>query len=468
MHRESKSIANNAASAKVSHIQRIVRWARPPISVHTLQRPMVLVSSVTCCDDYCGVEKSKSVTRNGIDRRGKRYKVKFVLLLVLSLILMIYILMVLKVWSLMFSESRHPKNVLRRIQSLLINKQIIHSPVTTIRQRPMEEVITDTDYFIIFDADIPGQGNGNLISGLLASHLLGDEFQRIVCVNPLYYSTFLDVFESIDPVAQRKCPSILHRIPVNNATYYQQNPKHMVTIINFLGAADECYLKNFLSDRTKQIIHIVGNTYPRWPTVPDYYFLHHYQPKQVLFDHLPYQNQPKIVVHLRDPDHGEVDPRLGLDDASLVALGDLLPKSHDTYLVTNNVDYFDRFTKCCSWSHAKWELVKHSATNQYWGKADYTDDHSPDIKRKQTLQMWSDWYTILMADTVYHTHSDFSISAIHWMNNHNSHSIVGYDTDTKKLETTVESWWRDGETIPLVQRTIEGKHGTTNELRACG
>jgi hypothetical protein len=333
------------------------------------------------------------------------------------------------------------------------------------KETEVEAVIADTDLFIIFDADIPGQGTGNLISGLLASHLMGDEFQRIVCVNPTYYSTFLDVFESVHPIVQSKCSQILHQITENNATYYQQNPKHMVTIINFLGAADECYLQKFLSDRTKRIVHIVGNTYPRWPTIPDYYFFHHYQPKPVLLNHLPYQYQPKIVVHLRAPDDNEFDPRLGLDDASLNALGNLLPKSYETYLVTNNVDYFDRFTKCCSWSHAQWDLVQHSASDQFWGTITLAQGFD---RTQQNLQMWSDWYTILMADTVYHTHSDFSISAIHWMNNHNSHSIRGYNKVTKKFETIMESWWRDGETIPLVQRTVEGTPGTSNELRACG
>ena len=473
MHWESKSIVNNP-SKKGYQLQRILQWARLQITSNASR-----LSPALKCWTYCGDEKSKSMTRSGSDRRDKRCKVKTVMSLLLTMILMIYTLMAMKMLFRMYTEWRHPTNVLRRIQSRLIQKNIIHSirqtsvDINKSRNRvantgKKKEGITDKDYFIIFDADIPGQGTGNLISGLLASHLLGDEFQRIVCVNPLHYSVFLDSFESINPVVQTKCPGILHRISVNNATYYKQNPKHTVVVVNFLGAADECYLQNFLSDRTKQIIHIVGNTYPRWPPVPDYYFLHHYQPKQELLDQLPYQNQPKMVVHLREPDDVNSDPRLGLDDASLEALGDLLPKSHETYLVTNNVQYFDRFLKCCSWSHAEWASIIHSASGQSWGNLGIDEDFSPETVRKQNLQMWADWYTLLMADTVYHTHSDFSISAIHWMNNRNSQSIQGYDTTTMKLETTIESWWRDGETIPLVQRTVEGAPYTTNELRACG
>ena len=429
---------------------------------------MVTVSGVSAMTSH----------REGKGSAGKkRYKGKTVLWCFLIVIVVLYGFIIIIASLHLSSVQRNPEMVLRHKQSKLIQKNIIPSSTTTIRRtltrkatrKKNNVVITDQDYFIIFDADIPGQGTGNLISGLLASHLLGDEFHRIVCVNPIYFSTFINAFESINILAQTKCPIILRRITEHNMTYYQQHPKHMVTVINFLGAADECDLQNIMSDPTKHIIHFIGNTYPRWPTVPDDYFLHYYQPKSILLDHLPYHEQPKIVVHLREPDDVEFDPRLGLDDVSLSALGETLPKSSNTYLVTNHVPYYDRFVQCCSWSHAQWETVQHSAMYelQLLNKDNKEEQQNPDVIRKQNLQMWSDWYTLLMADTVYHTHSDFSISAIHWMNNHNAHSILGYNTETKQFETQIESWWRDGETIPLVQRTIEGQPGTTNELRAC-
>jgi hypothetical protein len=78
--------------------------------------------------------------------------------------------------------------------------------------------------------------------------------------------------------------------------------------------------------------------------------------------------------------------------------------------------------------------------------------------------MWADWYTILTAEIVYHTHSDFSISAIHWQNIP-SKSIDGYDPVLKELKLIEESWRVDGETPRLVDRRIDGEG--TNALRKC-
>ena len=465
-HQIRKSTASSAtssnASVNVNHIvERIAQCAN--------RRHRLPVCIACClCDDK---RKRESITRIGSDRRV--FKVKTALSILLVVILAMYLLVILRItFRMIVADRRKPRNVLRHIQMLLQKKKkvIIRQPsvlrastnigIGTSKRGAGHDgskvEITNEDFFIIFDADMNGQGNGNLISGLLASQLLGDEFQRIVCINPIFYSSFLSVFDYINPVAQTKCPIILDQI---NASSSSHTP-HQVTVINWLGPADECYLKDFMSDRTKKIVHFLGNTYPRWPPLPEYYFFHYYQPKQILLDNLPYSYQPKTVVHLREPDEAEFDARAGLDKASLVALGDLLPKSPETYLVTNNVAYYERFEKCCSWSHAAWKSVKHSALP--------SNDRSIEEERQQNLQMWSDWYTILMADVVYHTHSDFSISAIHWMNNYNSCSIKGYNTETKKFETEDESWRRDGETIPLSQRTIEGTPGTTNELRMCG
>ena len=317
------------------------------------------------------------------------------------------------------------------------------------------------------------------MAGLLAAYLLGDEFQRIVCINPHHSnSNFLLVFESIDPIANIKCPLLLQ----------QQDPKRLrstqredVSLINFVGAADECELQNTMSDTSRKVVYVVANTYPRWPTVPNYYFLYYYQPTATLLDALPYTIQPTTVVHLRQPDDYS-DIRDGLDTDSLNALGKLLPPNESTFLVTNNVDFYERFTKCCQWSHPQWNVVQHSALDYSWGAGSQnnnfeTSSNDTDQKRdralqqqkeKQNVQMWVDWYTLLMADDVYHTHSDFSISTIHWMNKKDhSFSIRGYNVDTQQLETQMESWWVDGETIPIVQRTIQGQPGTTNELRAC-
>jgi hypothetical protein len=70
---------------------------------------------------------------------------------------------------------------------------------------------------------------------------------------------------------------------------------------------------------------------------------------------------------------------------------------------------------------------------------------------------------MLTAEKVYHTHSDFSISAIHWMNL-DSLSLQGMENG--HLKVVNESWRVDGETIPLVDRTTDGLG--TSRLRLCG
>jgi hypothetical protein len=148
---------------------------------------------------------------------------------------------------------------------------------------------------------------------------------------------------------------------------------------------------------------------------------------------------------------------MGLDDASLKALGEALPS--DTYLVTNRVEWYDYFESNFHWRHPDWGEVGHSANSgMVWGKR----QHDSGKNVSQTFQMWADWYVMLTADIVYHTHSDFSVSAIHWMNL-DSLSLQGVENGRLKLVN--ESWRVDGETAPLVDRTLDGK-GTSN-LRMC-
>jgi hypothetical protein len=307
--------------------------------------------------------------------------------------------------------------------------------------------------FVLFQGLLPGQGTGNIISGLLAAHLLGEEFNRTVCVLPTYVD-FLEAFEPIGQEAVSECPKILTFDP-------PETNFNAITLVNYAGPANECALKDKLaSDET--VLFLICNTYPRWPVVPDGFFLRHYRPRQQLLDALPYspETPPTIVVHLREPDDIH-DHRRGLDDASLDALGASLPKGKETYLVTNRVAFYERFAACCGWSHPRWDTIRHSALGIDWGNV----ANQSGVSVNQNLRMWADWYTILMAATVYHTHSDFSISAIHWMNKRNSRSIVGLDASSGKLETTRESYIVDGETIPLSQRTLEA-NGTA-QLRWC-
>lgn len=198
----------------------------------------------------------------------------------------------------------------------------------------------------------------------------------------------------------------------------------------------------------------------RWPLVPDNLFFIYYRPKKDFLDILPYdpESPPTTVVHLREPD-GSSDYRKGLDPESLKALGEALPS--DTYLVTNRVEWYDYFESNFHWQHPGWNSVEHSAFGQSWGWRN-NPKRSPNKTISQTLQMWADWYVMLTAEKVYHTHSDFSVSAIHWMNL-DSLSLQGMENGHLKMVN--ESWRVDGETAPLVERTMDGKG--TSELRRC-
>jgi len=66
---------------------------------------------------------------------------------------------------------------------------------------------------------------------------------------------------------------------------------------------------------------------------------------------------------------------------------------------------------------------------------------------------------------VYHAHSDFSISAIHWVGSRDSRVLQSYNAGTGQLETSHEAYIEDGETAPLVDRTVDGKG--TSQLRLC-
>jgi hypothetical protein len=375
---------------------------------------------------------------------------------VLTLAILYVLLLILSDHELRNSEENHPSALLRK----QIDLPLPMDPHTFVRyiqsQVQSQVVIPDTDLYISFQANIGGQGTGNLISGLLAAQLLGLEFHRIVCVNPMY-TNFLSVFEYVHPEVEAKCAAAHEK-------YSDAMIQNTISLINFVGAADECELQNVMSNTNIPMVLLIANTYPRWPSVPANFFFHHYQPKTVLLEALPYKVHPKTVVHLRQPDDENGDRRSGLDEDSLTALGKALPKDSSTFLVTNDVILYERFEKCCNWDHPQWDLIVHSAFEKIWSVRNGTEASR---KYNQNIRMWVDWYTILTAKTVYHTHSDFSISAIHWVNNMDSHSIVGYHRNSGLFETTDESWRRDGETIPMSERTLQGSPGTTNELRAC-
>ena len=326
--------------------------------------------------------------------------------------------------------------------------------------------------FLIFHKIQDAQGAGNQMHGLLSAHLLADEFGRIVCVSDHYYQFHL-AFESIVPTAIDHCPDILTR-------HSQEPPDtkrdQTFELLNYRhGPANECALKTMLSS-SKRVLHLTANTYPRWPRVPKTFnFFTFYKAKPVLLDVLPYPHSepPPIVVHLRKADKEGIDVRKGTNVEDLRSLGKLLPvdaSQRSPFLVTNNVEWFDFFEQEYGWFHPSWTVVMHSEFGYQWPerKSDNVENlrgerlayhNKHESIRKQLgvdtfeiLQLWADFYTLLQAEKVYHTFSDFSLAAVHWMGTW-SRTYDGLDKRTGKLLLMEENWIIDGETPRLVDRT---------------
>jgi hypothetical protein len=300
------------------------------------------------------------------------------------------------------------------------------------------------------------------MSGLLAAHLMGEEFSRIVCVEK-DYADFHAAFELKDARVRALCETLVEHEP-------DVPPEDLLQAISFANAPNECELQERLALDTK-VIKFKGNTYPRWPKVAHNFFLKFYQPRVALLDILPYTKQPESVVHLRAPD-GEWDSitRHGLDNESFVELGRMLPS--DTYLVTNRVDWYNFFHEQFNWSHPTWNIVRHSVSGIVWKENETVGviDSSVaaiDQQNQGLMQMWADWYTVLMAKHVYHTHSEFSNSAVHWMNIEDSNIVKGINNVTLQLTFSPEAWIADGLTPAILDRTSNTTWPLEMQLRAC-
>lgn len=307
--------------------------------------------------------------------------------------------------------------------------------------------------YIVFLGIDQGQGIGNIMNGLLAVHLLGHEFNRTVCIDG-DLEDFLQYFDIVNKDILEHCPS-MGKPPMTSL--------NQINLITYVPNPNECRIQQKLASNV-EIIFVRGNTYPSWPPVPPNFFLQFYKPKPTLLNRLPYSNPPTTVVHLRKPD-GSYDVRLGLDPKSLDALGRMMPS--DTYLVTNYVDWFHYFASNFGWKHANWTRVQHSALDHIdWNSPQqrqgaYEQDDTDDIGNRdsesewdtqQQFQLWVDWWTILTAQKVYHTHSDMSLSAIHWMNIE-SKTIRDYNDTSDQVDLVVEYWRHVPPTPPLVERT---------------
>lgn len=297
--------------------------------------------------------------------------------------------------------------------------------------------------FLIFRHIFTGQGAGNVMSGLLATHLLAAEFNRTVCVD---YPSFQKAFAYKNQSQAQLCQYIQERNPPDDQNTLRRNNYDQT------GFSSECSLKERLENQSDLVLYFTGNTYPRWADADDSltagrqgddydggdYLHRYYRPTRALLQIVPWAEEmqpPRTVVHLRQAD-GELDTRLGLDDATLKALGEVLPSSlrqkDPVFLVSNRVDWYFFFGEHYGWLHPPWAQVKHSALHIAWGNPRRADADSSSLsssvssnKDEQDLQLWADWYTLARAKNIYHTHSDFSKSAARWNRNIMSWTVRG-------------------------------------------
>jgi hypothetical protein len=111
--------------------------------------------------------------------------------------------------------------------------------------------------------------------------------------------------------------------------------------------------------------------------------------------------------------------------------------------------------------------VRHSANAKLsWGSSYNNNNNNNNAKMvssnqqqqpHQRLEMWSDWWTLYHADRIFHTHSDFSLSAVHWSGIKESFSIRGVNPHTGELRFEEEAARKPSTRrmiiLPLSQRT---------------
>jgi hypothetical protein len=149
---------------------------------------------------------------------------------------------------------------------------------------------------------------------------------------------------------------------------------------------------------TAEIVWFDGNEYPEdiFPALSGGLFSTLYTPTSALKQKLVWKTQtpPKTVVHLREGDDAS-DVRKGLDASTLRELYEHLPS--DTFIITNSFRIHQHY-KTTSWDSYELDTrQKHTAV-------------SNDVSI--SMIAWRDWYTIFIAESVYHTQSAFSESAL--------------------------------------------------------
>ena len=183
-----------------------------------------------------------------------------------------------------------------------------------------------------------GQGLGNVMKGITACYYMAQVYNRIACIE---WKAFKVAF---DPPHQDLCTKM-------DKTQLGSAPR--VLSWNF-GASMTLQQRQDAFASDAKVITFEGNTgAPRYalPSVYDNFVV----PSSRLKNAIPWTEPPNCVVHLRKGDNGG-DRRKGTDEATLKALEDGLDR--DCYLITNNMQWYKRFSEGAGWAHPQWSNVK--------------------------------------------------------------------------------------------------------------
>eukprot|EP00978_Attheya_sp_CCMP212_P014093 scaffold35750_cov65-Attheya_sp.AAC.1 len=304
---------------------------------------------------------------------------------------------------------------------------------------------------LLFDAkETKGQGMGNWMHGLLAAHLLALEFDRIVCATESYFPLFSLGFRQKYHADLCEEEQIKAALLMTNQTSVPQ-----LTLWNYGRPTDECSLAKIMASEDHPVVVLRGNTYHKWPRVPPNFFHWFYEPTEQLQSMIPWKNEesPEIVIHLRKGDGG-ADSRKGLDEKTLKTLGHQLSGPNKPWLVTNEAALAEEMEQSFGWRGPHWNVaVEHSSlkftkwspprTQTTTTKNNNVISTSISDTDLQALMLWVDWFAIVSAKQVYHTLSDFSSSAIHWMGSDEyilSKILWGTDPHTGDLVDRDEAW----------------------------
>lgn len=273
------------------------------------------------------------------------------------------------------------------------------------------------DRFLFFRGGGRGQGIGNIMNGLIATHLLAERYNRTCCV--AYWPSFSNAFSRN---TENACLSLASSVPTKQLSLWNFGSGKIDKECWSVGSYCDLLLKG-----DEAFIKITGNEYPFdfFPPLPVGLFDRLYTPSEHLRPFLlPRKSLPTTVVHIRAGDNS-ADKRTGVDADSQMFLIQFLPK--DAFVITNNEIIHKRFVTAGFRSY-------HAPVGQVHTSVSGNSD--------VIMHAWRDWYTIFKADVVLHTPSAFSESAVRASGSF-SRRIKDYDArDAKNLSAMlqIETW----------------------------